>query len=402
MIYYTKKQTLKEEQVTWDDLLSGKIDPYSSYLVTQFLKEPTGTITRVYMDECPPTSEEDKRDWVDAAVRDWVDAAVEMKYISRMQGITKRFLDKYKDLYSVDRQELYHKFFIPKQHGGKREINEPNPVLMQALNEIRYCLETSFGGLYHTAAFAYVKGRSTKDMDMKHVLNESNWFLKTDFSGFFPSTTLEFVMHMFSLLYPFNYVYKDAKVWADFTKMMSLAFLDGGLPQGSPVSPTITNMMMIPIDHILFNTLAKRRMVYTRYADDITISCVQSFPYKEIINLIRDTLKKFNAPFELKDEKTKYVNNKGSNWILGLMVNKDHKVTIGHDKEKYFKAQLCNFIMDTKNRKRWDPDDVVEMNGLLAYYSMVEKDYFKYLIDHMNKKFNVDTIAMIKQAMKRW
>lgn len=373
MYYYTRYQSPKEEQLTWDDLISGKVDIYSHGFTDNRLI--TGTIT----------------------TKDYKFVPFELN--NAIVHALNSFNERYKDLFEVKRNSLYHKFYIPKRHGGKREINEPNPELMEALNSLRYILENVCGGLYHTSAFAYIKGRSTKDMDMKHALNGSNWFLKTDFSGFFPSTTLDFVMYMFGMIYPFYALKGNSDHWNAFRKAMSLAFLNGGLPQGSPVSPTITNIMMIPIDHQLFNEFAHRHMVYTRYADDIAISCVQSFNYKEIVSIIENTLTTFHAPFTLKDEKTRYVNNRGSNWMLGLMVNKDHQVTIGHEKKKYFKATLCNFIMDTKNGKHWNPEDVIEMNGNLAYYSMVEKEYFKYLIDHMNQKFHVDIKSMISKEM---
>lgn len=67
---------------------------------------------------------------------------------------------------------------------------------------------------------------------------------------------------------------KDAEGRELFNTAISLCFLHGGLPQGTPISPMITNIMMIPIDYKLFNSLhdEESTFVYTRYADDMLIS----------------------------------------------------------------------------------------------------------------------------------
>ena len=68
---------------------------------------------------------------------------------------------------------------------------------------------------------------------------------------------------------------KDEKGKAELTKALELGFLDGGLPQGTPLSPTVTNIMMIPVDFKVARELREhnhQRFVYTRYADDFQIS----------------------------------------------------------------------------------------------------------------------------------
>ena len=96
-------------------------------------------------------------------------------------------------LFSQDRASLYHTFHIPKSSGGLRRIDAPTPELMNALRELRTLFEMYMFALYHTTAFAYVRGRSTIDALKRHQRNESKWFLKLDFSDFFGSTTPAFV-----------------------------------------------------------------------------------------------------------------------------------------------------------------------------------------------------------------
>ena len=154
-------------------------------------------------------------------------------------------------LREIPRHDLYHTFYIPKKSGGLRKIDAPNPELMDALRKLKTIFEEDFNALYHTSAFAYVRKRSTLDAVKRHQYNESKWFGKYDLSNFFGSTTPEFVEKMFSMIFPFSEVMKNPEGKEQLTTALSLAFLDGGLPQGTPISPIITNLMMIPIDFTL-------------------------------------------------------------------------------------------------------------------------------------------------------
>lgn len=359
MIYITSKRT-HLRQLTWEDIL---------FADTTNFTEDDGSKTITHVVENIP------------------EKYINMINVSGMINRLKQFNIKYNDMIYANKEVLYRTFYIPKASGGMRRIDAPNDELKFALTELKNILENEFKVLYHTAAFAYVKGRSIVDAAKKHQSNESNWYMKTDFSGFFPHTTKEFVMKMFSIIYPLNLIMENKEGKNEISKALDLCFLNGGLPQGTPVSPTLTNIICIPIDHALFNHFAHKRIVYTRYADDMQFSCVQSFEQEEVINTVNEVLKKFDAPWTLKREKTHYGSRAGRNWILGLMVNKDNEITIGHARKKEYKAMLCNFAVKPE---AWDLDDVKRLQGLTSYYKSIEPEYIKYLIEQASKKFNCD------------
>ena len=375
MIYITVRQKIKEKQVTWLDLLQNddiKMDDLST-------SGSAGTITRVL----PYAPEE-------------LLAKVNINYLIQT---LKRFNESHENLFAAERKSLYRRFYIPKSSGGLRPIDAPCDELQNALEELKIFLEEKCGILYHTAAFAYIKNRSTVQEVRKHQQNESNWFYKTDVSGFFPNTTLEFAMRMCKLIFPLSEICKKEEGYKELEKALSLGFLDGGLPQGTKLSPFLTNMISIPIDHTLFNELAHMRYVYTRYADDMHISCVQSFDMDKMTALIKDVFQRFNAPWELKKEKTHYGSRKGRNYLLGVCLNANNDITVGHRAKQTFKAMTTNMIMDWKHGVRWPADDVQQYAGLLSYYKMVEKEYFDNLIQHFNNKFKVDVKYIIKDLL---
>lgn len=361
----------KGKDVSWEDLLFGDLSVRKTRQVTK-----SGTITRKIDDS---------------------EVKANVEEIERMRKIIHEFCFLYGYLYQKPRRDLYHTFYIPKKSGGLRKIDQPEPELMEALNKVKFILEQVCGGLHHTAAYAYVKGRSAVNAVERHQSFVSNWFLKTDFSNFFGNTTQEFVMRMLRQVYPFSEITKTIEGRHDFERMLELCFLDDGLPQGTPASPVITNLMMVPFDYELSKKLAPRDYVYTRYADDILISAKERFPYHEAVETIRETLQELMAPFDLKDEKTRFGSRGGANWNLGVMLNKDNEITVGHMKKKYFKAAMCNFITDHLNGRHWSPSDAQQLAGTLSYYRMVERDYFDSIIRAQNTKFHVDFEALLKE-----
>jgi len=377
MIYVTVRQHRKPRQLTWEDVIADNI-VLSDYTLEN--SNSTATITR-------------KFEHIDENILSKVDVAGMISWL-------KKFNEDNKRLFEMDRNELFNSFKIPKSTGGFRPIDEPLEPLKSELYRLTSFFRDDCGLLYHTSAFAYIEGRSIVDNNKKHVRNKSNWYLKTDFSGFFPHTNLDFVMKMLSMVFPMSEVCKDPTGFKELRKAISLNYkANGEMPQGSPLSPFLTNWIMIPVDFRIFNELSSRHMIYTRYADDIMVSAQEKFPWMNIVKLIRDVLKEFDAPYTLKDEKTRFGSVKGNNWNLGLMCNGNYDITVGYRNKKYFKSALCSFILDTKNKKYWDMDDVYHLRGLLSYYTMVEKDYFENLIAQQNKKWQVNVKSMLKDYL---
>ena len=284
-----------------------------------------------------------------------------------------------------------------------RRIDAPKEELSGALYRLKSIFEDVFGALYHTTAFAYVKQRSTIDAVKRHQANESKWFGKFDLSNFFGSTTVDFIMEMFSMIYPFSEVIKIPNGKKHLENALSLCVLKGVLPQGTPISPTITNIMMIPIDHTLSSTLRNfdgNSFIYTRYADDFIISSKHTFNYRNVEKLIVDTLHKFNAPFEVNREKTRYGSSAGSNWNLGVMLNKDNNITVGYKKKRQFQAMLSSYIMDRLNGHPWSTSDIQTMEGYRNYYRMVEGETIDRIVQHVGQKFGVDAVKLIKEDLK--
>lgn len=314
-----------------------------------------------------------------------------------------RFNEQTGELRAQERSTLYETFHIPKKSGGLRRIDAPKPELMNALRNLKTIFEEDFHALYHTSAFAYVKNRCTVDAVKRHQKNNSKWFGKLDLHDFFGSTTLDYVIKMFSMVFPFSEIVKFPNGEAELRKALDLAFLNGGLPQGTPLSPLITNVMMIPVDYKLANAFRdfdKQRFIYTRYADDFIISSKVDFDVHRVEKLVVDTLHEFGAPFTINGSKTRYGSSAGRNWNLGVMLNKDNEITVGHKKKRQFQSMLYNYITDKRKGISWPREDVQTMQGLHSYYRMVEPETIDAIVKHTNEKMETDVLRLIKDDLR--
>lgn len=380
MVYIVVKQSPMYKQMNIEDLLFGSV--CDNFLISNNI----GNTKTYCLEELP----------------------VKLRHAINKGDLIKKlreFNQSVEHLREVDRSKLYYSFLIPKKTGGTRRIDAPNPELMDALRQLKKLFETSFGAkmLYHTSAFAYIEGRSTVDAVKRHQTNESRWYAKFDLSNFFGNTTMEFTMNQLSMIFPFSEIIKIPDGRAELEKALDLAFLNGGLPQGTPISPLITNIIMIPVDYKLKKALRDfdgKYHVYTRYADDFIISSRYDFNFRSVEKLIADTISEFGAKFKLNTEKTRYGSTAGRNFNLGLMVTSDNRITIGNAKKRQIEMLMRNYAIDVKNGNRWNISDVQVFAGQISYLRMVEPDVFERILRHINGKFSIDIMSEIKADLK--
>lgn len=295
--------------------------------------------------------------------------------------------------------EQYYEFKIPKRSGGLRTINAPNEQFKQALSQVKDIFEQDLRCLAHNSAYAYTKNRSTIDAITVHQKNNSNWYLKIDLTDFFPSCNPILIYTLLKNLYPFYYFSENAN--NNLKKIIKVCCLNNGLPQGTPMSPLLTNLIMVPYDYLINNRLKRgtgEHFVYTRYADDILISSKATFEWKAIEQQLTEIL----SPFRINHTKTRYGSKAGSNWNLGLMLNKDNNITLGSKRKKEINAMLNNFINDFVNKKiKWSKEDVQHLQGCLSYLQQIEPDYYTYIVNKYQTKYKISNYrVLIKTILK--
>ena len=155
---------------------------------------------------------------------------------------------------------------------------------------------------------------------------------------------------------------------------------------------------MVPIDYHIQNTLMHYKhnhFVYTRYADDMLISCKSSFNFKEIIECIKPYLKSL----KINEEKIRYGSRAGRNWNLGVMLNKDNNITLGYKQKKIYQAMINNFLRDFQANQAWDLQNTQVLQGKLAYLRAVEPEYYQTIVQKYSTKFNLNFENVLQRCL---
>jgi RNA-directed DNA polymerase len=292
----------------------------------------------------------------------------------------------------------YTEFRIPKASGGTRLIEAPVGTLKDHQATIARSMYEDLKILPHTSVFAYSRGRCALDALIKHQQANARWFLKIDIKNFFPSITRQLLLDKLPLIYPLN-----GLTTYTLTHLSHIAVNGRGvLPQGSPLSPMLSNLIMMEFDHKLTQKLKRfnhQTYTYTRYADDLLITCPYSFRYQDILDLVTELFQEFNLPFEINYDKLRYASMSGRNWNLGLMYNQDQRITVGTKYKRMLHSLVCNLIIDYRDGEYWSIPQVQELIGKLSYLKNIEPTYYQDLIDKYERKFNVNLSVIFKELL---
>ena len=280
----------------------------------------------------------------------------------------------------ADKSLFYRQFKIPKRKGGYRTITAPNELLKSIQTLEKTFLEEGLRLLPHDACHSYTKNRGIKTNAQVH--QDSRYFLNLDMKDFFPSHHESFVEKQLLNIRPLIY-------FPDYVKLLvQLATYEGGLPQGTPLSPLLTNLCCTELDYQLNQRLyqyyldrtgTKALIHYTRYADDCTFSSVHSFKQADILEIVHQTLMDYDYPYRIHPEKTKFTTHKGKNRVTGLKVNATNDVTVGYEEKRRIKSDIHNLFRDL-NENNYPPLEVItRLVGWLAFLKDIEPGYYQFL-----------------------
>ena len=180
-------------------------------------------------------------------------------------------------LYKIPDAEKYTTFKIPKKDGGDREIKAPVSRLKELQRRLADLLQQCFEELYGTAIYGRALAHGFR-IDHSIITNANNhrkkqYVFNVDLKDFFPSINFGRVRGLFIKSADFQLNPKVATVIAQ------IACHSNELPQGSPLSPVVSNLIGHILDIRLVRLAKRAKCVYSRYADDITFSTrAKDFP----------------------------------------------------------------------------------------------------------------------------
>ncbi|MEM6959141.1 MAG: reverse transcriptase domain-containing protein [Myxococcota bacterium] len=143
--------------------------------------------------------------------------------------------------------------------GGRRTLHTPDPDAMAIQRAILHRILRDLR--VHEAATGFERGSSVAKNAAAHA--HQAVVIKLDLESFFERTGAERVRAYF------RFIGWNAEAADVLTRLTTY---EGGLPQGAPTSPALSNRVNFSLDATIAREALYCGATYTRYADDITLS----------------------------------------------------------------------------------------------------------------------------------
>lgn len=295
----------------------------------------------------------------------------------------------------------YSKFTIKKKSGKNRIINSPNKTLKYILTSLNFILQCVSEP--HISAYGFVINKSIVDNAKIHV--NSNYVYNIDLKDFFHSFNRNSVK--MALIYgPFEMNSTKEKLAFIISNLVTHTIqIDGKLktvlPQGSPTSPTLSNILFYNLDNNLLALAKRYNAKYSRYADDITFSSYHNiYDGDNFVSQLHSIIEEKHS-FVINTKKTRLQKAISKQEVTGLTVNEKVNVSRKYIKElrmwlyfweKYGYNKAMNiFVKDIKANKhykgKFNSNLINVIHGKLNFLKMVkgrDDSTYKKLLERYN------------------
>jgi len=186
-------------------------------------------------------------------------------------------------------------------------------------------LEPVFEPIFDDASFGYRRGRSPKDAlrkVWKEISSGSEWIVDADLRDFFGSADHEKLLTLVAQRIADSRVLRLIRAMLKAGSYGRGRFYptERGTPQGSVVSPLLSNILLTPFDR----EMRLRGYQLTRFADDWVITCKSAAEARAALETARRILKQLGV--ELHPQKTRIVPVRHGFEFLGYKIKRGEKM----------------------------------------------------------------------------
>jgi len=297
-------------------------------------------------------------------------------------------------LYKQPEAKKYTTFQIPKRNGGQRTIKAPVNALklvQRRLSDLlQDCIEeiNTSKGRMDRAAHGFKRRRSIITNARRH--RHRRYVFNLDLEDFFPSIN-------FGRVRGFLIKNRDFGLHEDVaTVITQIACHDNSLPQGSPCSPVISNLVAHILDMRLVGLATAAGCTYSRYADDLTFSTnKREFPVDIAVpsgiegseshlwkpsETLRTTIER--TGFRINAAKTHLMYRTSRQDVTGLVVNE--KINVRREYRHNVRAMVHRLVRtgqfevygimqkDGKVAVEKRPGSLNELHGMLGFIDSID------------------------------
>ena len=269
--------------------------------------------------------------------------------LAKHLGTTSSLLKKLAD----NSSKFYRLKTKPKKNGGVRKyysIREPLKSVQAKIRK-RILLKVTYPEYLQGS----IKGRSPKTNAQIHV--GAKCLIELDIANFFPSITRDQVFRIFR--YFFNFSEEVSNLLAD------LITHQGKVPQGSPVSSDIANLVLSwdgregqIVDHMKKNGLR-----VSRYVDDVAISSTRPLKNSEKTETIKTFSSFINSKgFQVSHKKTQVAGPRKTKCATGVRIGKDRN-SLPHE----YIDSVYRQIKQLKDEAALSDNRIASLRGKINY-----------------------------------
>ncbi|MEQ8314875.1 MAG: retron Ec67 family RNA-directed DNA polymerase/endonuclease [Gammaproteobacteria bacterium] len=298
----------------------------------------------------------------------------------------------------------YQSFDIPKRNGLTRPILAPEARLKSLQSKLSQLLQDCLDEIHadedslRFASHGFTRNASIVTNAIRH--RNKRHVLNVDIEDFFGSINFGRVR---------GYFIKNKQFELDpsvATAIAQIACHDNKLPQGSPCSPVISNLIAQILDMRMLKLAKRLKCDYSRYADDLTISTnLKNFPTelahptKLVPELVVPgkslTSEIAGAGFKVNMNKTRLQSHIQRQDVTGLIVNR--KINTRSEYWRETRAQVHSLITTDSFRiydlaeGNYRAGRAAELQGRLSHI---------FYVDSFNRKLNDELIRRKNQKPK--
>ncbi|MGR9108437.1 MAG: CRISPR-associated endonuclease Cas1 [Gammaproteobacteria bacterium] len=193
--------------------------------------------------------------------------------------------------YGTYRPKALLRVEIDKDTAGRRPLSIPavrDRVLQSAVARV---LTPIFEAEFEDCSFAYRKGRSVEQAVQRVIQFRDagfRWVVDADIHGFFDEIDHSLLLERIQALISDEAILRLIRLWlgAEVIDGERRFRLGKGVPQGSPLSPLLSNLYL---DH-LDDALLERELRLVRFADDFLILCKSQAHAEDALELSEEVL----------------------------------------------------------------------------------------------------------------
>jgi hypothetical protein len=294
-------------------------------------------------------------------------------------------------LYKMTDAAKYSQFQISKRSGGSRTIKAPSAELKHLQSRLSDLLQDCISDINTarrvSSSIAHGFRRNCSIVSNANEHKHKRYVFNLDLSDFFDTINFGRVRGFFISNRNFQLDPATATILAQ------IACHNNALPQGSPCSPVISNLVGHILDIRLAALAADYGCDYSRYADDLTFS-TNKLRFPECIARIQEDThiwepgKKLRraierAGFQINDSKTRMQYRQSRQDVTGLVVNEKVNTRIEYYREArskcnalFQKGSFHNIVLSRSANgdliETAVPGTVEQLNGVLSFIDFVK------------------------------